>query len=63
MRLQGKRVLITGGGQGLGKGMARRFLAEGCRVLIAEHDPQAGEMAIRELASCGEIHYVGTDVG
>ena len=32
--LKGKRILITGGGTGLGKGMARRFLELGATVYI-----------------------------
>lgn len=34
-RLAGKRILITGGGRGLGLAMAERFIAEGASVLIA----------------------------
>ena len=35
MTLQGKRVLITGGGSGLGADMARGFAAAGAEVVIA----------------------------
>ena len=31
---RGKRILITGGGSGLGKGMAERFLMLGAEVII-----------------------------
>ena len=33
--LQGKKVVITGGGRGLGFAMAKKFKAEGAEVLIA----------------------------
>ena len=34
MRLQSKRVIITGGSTGIGAAVARRFLAEGARVAV-----------------------------
>jgi len=42
-RLEGKRALITGGASGFGAGIARRFVAEGARVVIADIDASAAE--------------------
>lgn len=36
MRLQGKRAIVTGAASGFGAGIARRFLAEGAQVVIAD---------------------------
>ncbi len=36
MRLAGKRALITGAGQGFGRGMAERFVAEGAQVAVVD---------------------------
>ena len=41
MRLQGKRIIVTGGGSGFGAGMCRRFAAEGARVLVADLNEEA----------------------
>lgn len=35
-RLEGKKALITGGAQGLGEAMARRFAAEGAHVVVSD---------------------------
>jgi NAD(P)-dependent dehydrogenase (short-subunit alcohol dehydrogenase family) len=36
--LKDKRVLITGGAGGIGQATARRFLEEGCRVIVLDRD-------------------------
>ena len=35
MRLEGKTAVITGGGTGIGQGIAQAYAAEGCKVVIA----------------------------
>lgn len=57
-----KVSLITGGGQGIGKAVARRFLRGGMRVFIAEIDEEAGQETEKELAALGEIRFMRTDV-
>ena len=36
--LKGKRILVTGGGSGLGKEMSRHFLTYGAEVIICEKE-------------------------
>jgi NAD(P)-dependent dehydrogenase (short-subunit alcohol dehydrogenase family) len=39
--LTGKVAVVTGGASGLGEGLARRFAAEGARVVIGDVDRTA----------------------
>lgn len=57
-----KTVIITGGGQGVGKAVAQRFLEEGARVVIAEIDTEAGTETETELQRLGDIRFVATDI-
>jgi 3-oxoacyl-[acyl-carrier protein] reductase len=52
MRLQGKAVIVTGGGSGFGEGIVRRFAAEGARVLIADRDAAGAQ---RVAAATGAL--------
>lgn len=45
----GKIVLITGGAQGIGLGMAQAFAASGATVMITDADDTAGEEAVARL--------------
>jgi NAD(P)-dependent dehydrogenase (short-subunit alcohol dehydrogenase family) len=40
-----KVVLATGGAAGIGRGVARRMIAEGWRVVVADRQPPSDEMA------------------
>jgi 3-oxoacyl-[acyl-carrier protein] reductase len=51
MRLQDKVALVTGAGSGFGEGIARKFVAEGARVLVVD---QRAEAAERVAAALGE---------
>ena len=50
-RLAGKAALVTGGASGIGLAAARRFVAEGARVLITDRDEAQGAAAARELGT------------
>ncbi len=62
--LQSKRILITGGGTGLGKAAAQRFLELGGEVYICGRRQDVLEATVRELSECtgGKIHSRPCDV-
>src|SRR5215471_13405322 len=47
--LKGKRILITGGGTGLGKEMAVGFAAHGASVYICGRRQQVLDQAVQEI--------------
>ncbi len=47
--LKDKRVLMTGGGSGIGAATAARFVEEGCRVAIIDRDPEACEKVAHDV--------------
>jgi NAD(P)-dependent dehydrogenase (short-subunit alcohol dehydrogenase family) len=62
--LQNKRVLITGGGTGLGKAMARRFLELGATIYICGRREDVLQKTAAELsrATKGSIYALPCDV-
>ncbi|MBZ5681374.1 MAG: SDR family oxidoreductase [Acidobacteriia bacterium] len=62
--LNNKRILITGGGTGLGKGMARRFLELRAEVYICGRREEVLNNTAAELATAtgGRIHALPCDV-
>lgn len=57
-RLSGKRIIITGGGRGLGASMAEKFVAEGADVLIAGRS----EKSVKDTAERLKCKYLCLDV-
>lgn len=62
--LDNKIAIVTGAGQGIGRGIARRFAAEGARVVIAEISQEHGERTAGEINERypGHALFIATDV-
>ncbi len=54
MRLEGRIAIVTGAASGFGEGIARKFVAEGARVIVADRD---GEGATRAAAKLGAAAF------
>ena len=55
MRLSRKTALVTGGASGLGEAIARRYVAEGARVVIADIDALAGQAVAHSLGEAANF--------
>ena len=64
-RLLDKVAIITGAGQGIGKGIARRFASEGAKTVIAEINAEIGNATATETAKDFGVQsvFVKTDAG
>lgn len=60
--LAGRKVLITGGSQGIGLACARGFLAEGCDVVIAARDRKKIDEAVASLKGAGPGRIAGHSI-
>lgn len=61
-RLQGKVALVTGSTLGIGKAIARRFVAEGARVILNSHRDDAAAAEIRAELGDENSLFVAADV-
>lgn len=52
-RLKGKVAIVTGGGQGLGRGFCLAFAKEGADVVITEVDMDSAQKVVKEIEGLG----------
>lgn len=61
MRLQDKCAIVTGGGSGFGAGIARKFAAEGARVMVADINEAAAQAVAAEVGGVAQQVDVSQD--
>lgn len=61
-KLKGKRILITGGGRGLGFSMAKKFVEEGADVVISGRNKNKLEESAKQIG-CKYIVYDNNNIG
>lgn len=61
-RFEGRGILITGGGSGIGRATAARLLREGARVVVNGRRQDVLDDALRQLHDLGEVSAVRGDV-
>jgi NAD(P)-dependent dehydrogenase (short-subunit alcohol dehydrogenase family) len=54
-RLNGTTSIVTGASRGIGCGIAKRFAAEGSRVVLCARDQQALDQAVGEIQGAGGV--------
>ena len=54
MRLKGKTAIVTGAGSGFGAGIARKFAAEGAKVMVADINTAAARTVADEIGGISQ---------
>jgi 3-oxoacyl-[acyl-carrier protein] reductase len=55
MRVNGKSIIVTGSGGGIGEGIAKRLAQEGARVIINDLNIAAGEKVVTQIIAAGGV--------
>ncbi len=63
MRLKGKKAIVTGAGQGIGRSIALKIAQEGADVVVAEMNPDTGAQTAKDIEALGRnALFISIDV-
>lgn len=57
MSLANRTVIVTGAGQGIGRGVAEAYAQEGASVVLAELNEETGRSAAEAIRRAGAVPY------
>src|SRR3990167_1708084 len=53
MRVNGKSIIVTGAGGGIGEGIAKRLASEGAQVVVNDVNASAGQRVVADIQAAG----------
>ena len=64
LRLDNKKVIVTGGADGIGKAICKIFADEGAKVIVADINPNLGKETVDQINqdNPGSSKYIQTDI-
>lgn len=60
--LNGKKAIVTGGAQGIGRATVEALLEHGASVVFCDMDEEIGGQARAELSARGQVHFIAGDM-
>lgn len=60
--VSGRSILVTGGGSGIGRGIAEALVADGADVTILGRNRERLDATVTEIGGSGSVHAVSADI-
>ena len=60
--LKGKKAIVTGGAQGIGRACVEAFLEHGVEVTFGDLEAESAVKAVEEMSAKGKVHAIVGDM-